>query len=227
LPRWNNKLVNPDEVYRMKREAVLREAGRAFSRRGYHNTSLDEVARTLNVTKAALYNYVRDKQEILFECHKLALDLGEQALAHAEKNGGDGAQMLRLLITRYIELLTGELGSCAVLVEVDALTPRNRKHVVARRDEFQRRFADVVRRGIADGTLAPADPELAVFTFMGAINWIPRWYSPEGRLTGTEIADHVCGLLIDGMASGRRATAARKPDGEGRRAHRARTGAAS
>jgi AcrR family transcriptional regulator len=223
VPRWNNNLLNQDEVYRMKREAVLREAGRAFSKRGYHNTSLDEVAKTLKVTKAALYNYVRDKQEILFESHKLALDLGDQAVEHATTHGTSGIDKLRLFITHYIELLTGELGACAVLMEVDALTPDDRKRIIARRDEFERRFIKMIKEGIADGTVVPVDPKLAVFTFMGAINWIPRWYSPEGRFSGTEIAENVANLLLDGMATGRRAAVSRAPAASGRRTSRARS----
>ncbi|MBP6816278.1 MAG: helix-turn-helix transcriptional regulator, partial [Burkholderiaceae bacterium] len=74
---WSNVVVSRDEQFRLKRNALLREAARAFSGRGYHNTSLDDVAAVLGVTKAALYHYVRSKQEILFECHMLSLDLGD------------------------------------------------------------------------------------------------------------------------------------------------------
>jgi AcrR family transcriptional regulator len=224
VPRWKNNLLSQDDVYRMKREAVLREAGRAFSKKGYHNTSLDEVAKTLNVTKAALYNYVRDKQEILFECHKLALDLGDRAVEHALARGTTGLEKLRLFMTQYIELITGELGSCAVLIEVDALRPQDRQRIVARRDDFQRRFVKMIKEGIADGTVAPIEPKLAVFTFMGAINWMPRWYSPEGRFSGTEIAEHVTNLLLDGMAAGRQEPARRAAPAAPRRGSRSRAG---
>ena len=224
MPRWKNNLLSQDDVYRMKREAVLREAGRAFSKKGYHNTSLDEVAKTLNVTKAALYNYVRDKQEILFECHKLALDLGDRAVEHALVRGTTGLEKLRLFMTQYIELITGELGSCAVLIEVDALRPQDRQRIVARRDDFQRRFVKMIKEGIADGTVAPIEPKLAVFTFMGAINWMPRWYSPEGRFSGIEIAEHVTNLLLDGMAAGRQEPARRAAPAAPRRGSRSRAG---
>lgn len=203
MPRWNNNLLNQDDVYRMKRAAVIREAGRAFSKKGYHNTSLDEVAKILKVTKAALYNYVRDKQEILFECHKLALDLGDEAVNYAQAHGKTGLEKLRLFMMRYIELITSELGSCAILIDVDALRPEDRQRIVARRDGFERRFARMIKEGIADGSVAPIDTKLAIFTFMGTINWIPRWYSPEGPLSGAEIARKLTSLLLEGMAAGR------------------------
>src|SRR6202008_2224110 len=75
MARWKNASQKNDEISGLKRDAIIREAGRIFSRDGFHNASLDEVARVLNVSKGTLYNYVRDKQEILFECHKLEKDL--------------------------------------------------------------------------------------------------------------------------------------------------------
>src|SRR5882724_9538798 len=51
-----------------KREAVLRTAVRLFLEQGYHRATLNEVAERLNITKPALYNYFRGKDEILFEC---------------------------------------------------------------------------------------------------------------------------------------------------------------
>lgn len=212
MPRWKNTLQTSVEVQKIKRDAVLREAGRAFSRYGYHNTSLDEVARVLQVSKGTLYNYVKDKQEILMECQRMAIGIGDRAFAFGEHRGGTGADILRNILTHYILLLTEELGACAVLMEVDALRPADRAEVVEHRSEFERRFVAAIQRGIEDGSIRPVDPKLAVFTFMGGINWIPRWYQPEGRLSGARIAESMTDLLLAGLiADG--AHAAGKPAG--------------
>ena len=87
MPRWKNEAQTDDALQRLKREAILKEAGRAFSQRGYHNTSLDDVAATLQVSKGTLYNYVRDKQEILFECHLVAIEMGKRAFKDGQIAG--------------------------------------------------------------------------------------------------------------------------------------------
>lgn len=89
-PRWNNLVKSPDEQYRLKRQAVIAEAVRAFGRDGYQNTSLDDIAGRLNVTKPALYYYFKSKNELLYECHNLAMDIGDRAIEHAETQGGTG-----------------------------------------------------------------------------------------------------------------------------------------
>lgn len=199
MPRWKNNLQTSDKVQSLKRQAVLREAGSAFSKRGYHNTSLDDVAKALQVSKGTLYNYVKDKQEILWEFHRLAGEIGERAFAESQGKGGTGAEMLRNTLVHYIHLLTQEMGACSALVEVDALRPADRVKAVKQRDQFEKAFLDVVKIGIKDGSIRPVDPRLAVFTFMGAINWLPRWFSPTGRLPAETIAHAMTDLLISGL----------------------------
>lgn len=199
MPRWNNSLQTHQEIQHLKREAVLKEAGKAFGKRGYHNTSLDDVAKALQVSKGTLYNYVKDKQEILYECHTLALDIGDRAFEYGRATGTSGAEVLKQTLIHYIELLTEELGACAVLMEVDAMRPEDRKTAISRRDAFEHDFVQMIKRGIRDGSIRKVDPKLAVFTFMGAINWLPRWFNSEGRLTSQQIAHEITDLLLSGL----------------------------
>lgn len=198
-PAWTNVVQSRDEQFNLKRLALLREAARAFSARGYHDTSLDDVARTLGVTKPALYYYVKNKQEILFACHRLAQELGDQALAFAEGAGRNGRETVVLLGRRYIELITSELGSFAVLSEYDALDPENRAVIARRRDAFDRRFRELIAAGIADGSIREVDPKLTVFFFMGTINWMTRWFRPDGPIPGERIAEQFADLLDEAI----------------------------
>ena len=200
MARWDNALQTREEIQRVKRMAVLQEAARAFSERGYHNTSLDDVAKALKVSKGTLYNYVKDKREILFECQMMAADIGDEAFARGQEEGRTGSEKLRITLKTYIERTVEELGSCSVIMEIDALRPADRKKIVARRDGFQKAFVDMIEEGMADGTLQEMDPKIAVYTFMGAINWIPRWYRADGRMEGPALAEEITRLLLDGLA---------------------------
>ncbi len=198
MPRWKNALQTAEEVSEIKRRAVLREASRIFSRRGYHNASLEDVAKALNVSKATLYNYVRDKQDILFECHTMALNLGDRALADAPTDLAAPA-LLEHFLSNYMILLFDEFGVCGVLTETDALRPEDRKSIVARRDAFETRIVALVEGGITQGVFRQLDAKLAAQNMMGAVNAISRWYTPEGRLTNVEIARETVGLFLGGL----------------------------
>jgi AcrR family transcriptional regulator len=201
VARWKNVLKTNNEIYRLKRDAVLRESCRIISKRGFHNTSLDDVARALNVSKGTLYNYVKDKQEILFECHKMALDIGDRAFELAEAGASTAGEALRLVLRQYIATLIDELGACGVITEIDALKAADRKTIVARRDKLEAGFVKLLRQGAADGSLRPIDDKIAIFTFMAALHNVPIWYSPDGRLSGAEIAERMSDILLYGMMS--------------------------
>ena len=73
-----------------KREAVLRTAVALFLEQGYHGTTLNHVAERLNITKPALYNYFRGKDDILFECWALGQERVDEFIAEIEGSGGNG-----------------------------------------------------------------------------------------------------------------------------------------
>lgn len=199
--KWSETVQSRDQQFSLKRMALLKQAARAFSSRGYHGTSLDDVAKTLGVTKPALYYYVKNKQEILFECHALAQDLGDRALEKALKVGGTGREIVLLVGRTFIELMTSEIGACAILAELDALEPANRQIIAARRDKFTRRFRKLIEKGIADGSIRSVDPSLTVLFFLGAVNWMTVWYNPDGSKSGKEIAQIFTDLLDHAMSA--------------------------
>lgn len=195
-PAWKDAVLSRDEQFGLKRIALVKEAARAFSLRGYHGTSLDDVAKVLGVTKGALYYYVKSKQEILFECHVISNDLGDQAIAYATGLDGSGCDRAVALGRRYMELLVGEAGTLAILTEFDALEPQNRRIISARRANFDRTFREFIAQGLVDGSVRPAvDPKITAFFYLGAVNWTTRWFDAAGDIPGAEVADRFADLL--------------------------------
>lgn len=200
---WKPIGLDRDEQFARKRLALLKRAAHAFNARGYHQTSLDEVAQVLGVSKPALYRYMKSKQEILFECHLLASDLADRALDHGERLPGTGFDKVIGLSRHYLELLTGELGASAVLTELDALDPVNRTIIAARRARMNRRFRRFLELGVADGSVRAVDPQVTTLFFLGSVNWLLRWFDPEGPLSGADIAEQFVGLLAEAIRAPR------------------------
>jgi AcrR family transcriptional regulator len=196
--KWNNAVPSRIEQQAAKRQAVIYEAGRAFRRRGFHNTSLDEVAEALNIAKPTLYSYFSNKQEVLYECLKAAMDLGDVSVGVAESER-TGLKRIERFLRHYIEALTSDFGACAVLNDLFALEPAQQKEIAGRRDRFDKLFRRWVEEGIADGSIRSIDPTLAVACFMGTVNWIPAWFSPAGSKQPMEVAEAFTRVLISGL----------------------------
>lgn len=197
--RWAEHALSPEEIVESKRLALVKAAGRAFREKGFHHTSLDDIAAALNVTKPTLYSYVKGKQDLLYHCHKHAQDLGDMAFEHGVQ-GRDGLDKLRRTLLRYITLLTDTFSSYSVLSDLSDLAPQHRVMIQSRRRKFDRQFRAFVTEGIEDGSIRTCDPKMAVFWFMGAINAIPRWFEPNRGYSGAEVAEIYLDLLARGVA---------------------------
>lgn len=186
-----------------KRNAVLRMAVKMFLEEGYHRTALTEVATRLNITKPALYNYFRSKEEILFECYRLGREMYEESIAAIERKAGTGLEKLRALIRAYAHVVTEDFGMCLVRLDDRELGEDARADVRRAKRRYDAAFRAQIARGIEDGSIIPCDPKLATFIITGSLNGIGAWYRPDGELSVAAIADEFAIRLTEGLAAKR------------------------
>lgn len=183
-----------------KREAVLKAAVQCFNERGFHATSLDDVAISLNVTKPTIYYYFANKDEILFECVRLGLE-GIRCIAEAaEAQGGNGMERLRALMHGYAVIMTKDFGICVTRTVDHELSGESRAKFRSLKREIDMTIRQVIEEGMADGSIAAGDARLMTFTIAGALNWIARWYEPTGTMTAEQVADASVETLTRGLA---------------------------
>lgn len=191
--------IDRDQERAIKRDAVLRTAARLFNEHGYHATSLAMIAARLKVTKPTLYYYVQNKEEILFECVRLGLDLLRSAISDVSAKGGSGLDKLNAAMFAYGLVVTQDFGMCLIRVGEDPLPQESRNELRRRKAELDREFRMLVAQGVAEGYLEPCDPKLAAFTLAGALSWIGRWYDPMGPLAADEAVRQVTHVLLGGL----------------------------
>lgn len=197
--RWNNALAGTPDPREIRKRALIAAAGRTFGVKGFHNTTLDDIASALAVTKPALYRYVKNKHEILYECHRLAIGMAEDALQEAVSADPRALEALHAFVAGYIRKMTSELGTCVVLTEYYSMTEQHSALIQQRRRVVDTQLRALVSRCIDEGAIAPCDPKLAVFFFMGAINNINRWFTEKGETRGDAIAEAFADHVVHGL----------------------------
>ncbi len=178
---------------------ILKSAAKAFRRLGYHGATVEQIAAALHMKKGNLYYYFKNKEEILFACHQYSLDRLTQLLDEIEASGSPADTRLRRLIDAFVHTILNELHGTALFLDLEALSPAHLKAVIARRDAFDRGVRRVIEEGMATGVFAPGDPKLLAFALFGAVNWIPRWYSPDGPASSQAIADLFADFFVAGF----------------------------
>ena len=182
-----------------KRHAVLQAAAQLFNERGFHATSLDDIAARLNVTKPTLYYYVKNKDEILLQCVRQGLDMMLAGIEVSRAAGGQAIDQLITCMQVYARIVTQDFGMCLIRVGDEQVPPESRKELRRLKSAIDQEFRRLVAEGVAEGSLAPCDPKMTAFVIAGALSWIGRWYQPGGPYTPDEVAQQCIDTLMGGV----------------------------
>jgi AcrR family transcriptional regulator len=197
--------------YQARRDQILDTAVAAFRYKGYAGTSTQDIARALHMTKGSLYYYFRDKEDILFSCHERALDHLLAGARAVRRRHRDPEAALRELIERHVGIMVHEFRGTALALEVATLNGSRHDHIVRRRDQYEGILRDVIEEGVGSGAFRPVDPRLATFAFLGAINWMARWYREGGGRSAEEIGRTFADLFVGSLQPPRPPTRAGRP----------------
>ncbi|MBN8749311.1 HTH-type transcriptional repressor KstR2 [Xylophilus ampelinus] len=187
------------EQRELKRQAVLQTAAQLFNERGFHATSLDDIAERLHVTKPTLYYYVKSKDDILLECVRTALGLMKEGIDAVRQSGGRALDQLVACMRIYVDIVMQDFGMCVIRIGEDPLPAPLRKELRRLKAGIDHEFRRLIAAGVEEGTLAPCDPKMAAFMVAGGLSWVGRWYRPGGDLDPQQIADEAVALLLGGV----------------------------
>jgi AcrR family transcriptional regulator len=188
--------------FQLQRDRMLRAAAHCFNQKGYSGTSLKDVANILGLTDAALYYYVRNKEELVYLCYVRAAESGRAAMQRAVEEGTSGLEQVKLYIRNHIESIVGDSGPLAIMSEIPSLTPAHREEVLELSRTHSANFEAILERGIADGSIAPCDVRMTGNAVMGSINWIPKWFHGD-PVAAQRILDEFPEILSQGMQPSR------------------------
>jgi AcrR family transcriptional regulator len=178
---------------------VYRAAAKIILQKGYDATSVSDIADALGITKAGLYHYIRGKTELLFEIMQYGLAELEREVMVPARAIADPVERLRFVIGTHARLVTRGDGAVTILVdEARALTAvQNRKVTKLKRDyvDFLRDTLEELRGA---GRLRDVNTTVAAFNAIASINWLSRWYRPDGPLSADEIAEQLTDVILNG-----------------------------
>ena len=162
--------------FEIQRHRILKAAATCFNEKGFSGTSLKDVSRQLGLTDAALYYYVKNKEELVYQCYLRAAELGRDAMDQGRIEGETGFEQAFLYIRYHIEIMVGELGPVAIMSEIPSLKRSHRDEILEVSRQHSAGFEQLLTLGIEDGSITPCDVRMTGNAIMGSINWIPKWF---------------------------------------------------
>jgi AcrR family transcriptional regulator len=181
-----------------RRHELTRIAARLFAERGYHGTSMGDLAEAMGVQKGSLYAHTPSKQELLHGAMREGADAFHAALDAVPENV-PAPERIRLALRAHLAVVAEQLDVATVFIrEWRYLEGDRREGFVEERRRYEERWRAFFREGVERGELrTDLDAGAAALLALSAANWAYTWLEP-GRDTD-ELADRFASILVDGI----------------------------
>jgi TetR/AcrR family transcriptional regulator, cholesterol catabolism regulator len=183
------------------RETELhRTATLLFRERGFHATSMQDLAEALGMNRGSLYHYIASKDDLLWAIVDDGFRALEERVLPLLDGDAPGTERLAAAIAAHLAVAAERTDELVLLqMERRALSPERLAEIVRRRDVYEAGFRRAIGDGAADGALRPVDVRMAAIAVLSLCNWFTQWYRPDGPMTPEEIAEVLTSLYLDGI----------------------------
>jgi AcrR family transcriptional regulator len=184
------------------KEEIFRAASVLFSKKGYHGTTIREIAEARGILSGSLYAHIESKEDLLFQI----VDEGANAFIHALEpilnQSSDPIQKIRDGIAAHIRVITDHLHSAKVFLhEWTALRDERRKIIKDKRDYYEQMWTQLLQEGVEQGVIQPADIPFMRTLILSVANWVYQWYNPAGAVGPEQIAERFSQFILYGIAT--------------------------
>lgn len=186
-----------DAVSRLKSERIVSAAVELFYTQGFTNTTLEQVADAIKVTKPFIYAHFRSKSELLADICSRAIRVAHDALNRVTADQVSATLKLETLVRDFMMAVLDHQPHAVIYSREEThLNPEDREAINELRRGFDRRFAALLQEGVAAGEFVVEDVPLTALAIGGIVGWSPVWYRSGGRLTQPEAAQRIATLVL-------------------------------
>jgi AcrR family transcriptional regulator len=184
------------------REEQVRAAALClFKEKGYHATSMRDIANAVGINKGSLYSYIKSKEDLLIPVFERAMGV---LLVQIEQITADPSlpptERLKRAIHAHVTAVADNLDVLTVyLSEWRQLAAESLATNRAQRERYAALFHQILRDGVATGEFRPMDTRIVMLGMIGMCNYLFRWYRPDGRLTPDQVADELIEMVMQGV----------------------------
>ena len=189
----------PSPTRDQKLDGLLSSAARVFAQRGYHRTSMRDLARASGISLAGVYYYVQSKEELLFLIQSRNFEAVIEGMRQALAGVTDPVDRLARFIDNHLDYFAAHMAEMKVLShEAGALTGEFLQRVNDMKREYTRALMDILAE--IEKTHGPAhvNRRVAAYSLFGMMNWIYNWYDPLGDVGVELLSQNVCRLFLGG-----------------------------
>jgi len=197
----SSRLEPATRHYDEKLQRILKTSAKIFAEKGFHHTSVRDIARATGVSLAGLYHYCKSKEELLFliqdNCFGRVLERLEESLLDIK----DPVTKLRIFIENHLSFFAANMAEMKVLShEAESLQGELHAHVSGKKDKYTKLATSILQEVCASSNRnTSVNLTVATYALFGMMNWIYNWYDPHGKLTVDQLVKNITRLFLSGF----------------------------
>jgi AcrR family transcriptional regulator len=186
-----------EEISEFKRRRIKETACHMFYCDGYEATTIEAIAKELDVTKPFIYSYFKNKSELLYEICKTGVSLSLGSIEAIQAMPKTSAAKLKLAVDDVVRIVLSHQEYIVVYEREEKNLDLNLSHTIRKqRSLFDHRICSILQTGCETGEFSVINPIMTATTISGMMTWVAFWYSPNGRWTEAEITAHVMEMVM-------------------------------
>ncbi|MEW6614305.1 MAG: TetR/AcrR family transcriptional regulator [Thermodesulfobacteriota bacterium] len=184
-----------------KKDEIIRASTSLFYEKGYHSTTMNDLAKEVGTTKAALYYYFKGKEELLVRIYEETIRDSVEQISEIANSGLSTTEKIREIIRNHIKnfIIKRQPMMKIFFQEEGELPSKIYKSIQRKKRNYNKIFEDVYSKGVEEGVfIRTSNVALHVNAILGMCTWAYKWYKPDGRFDPEEMSDHFVKLLEEG-----------------------------
>lgn len=184
------------------KEKITGQSIRLFEKKGFSETSIQDIVDSLGVTKGTFYYYFSSKEELLMDIH---LGYIEGLLVLQETILKDQSKSCKEKLFEIVYMLLSDIkarGSAAKIFfrEMKNLSAEHFAMIDPKRDQFRYNVEGLIKAGMENGEFRPdLTPSIITFGILGITNWSYQWFNPNGSVSDREVAEIFVEMILQGI----------------------------
>lgn len=186
--------------YQEKKEAIHEEIAKVFARKGYHATSIREIASELKINKSSLYHYIGSKEEALFYIVSSGMDEALETLGKIVAKGISAKERFEELLEFYANRYCRDPERLLLLMnDVKFLNDSHKLVLVEKQKMVMNYFARALNELAAEDKIKNINTKVALFAFVGMAHYTVNWYRNDGEVGFDELAKNFVEIFTKGI----------------------------
>lgn len=185
-----------------KKSDIIAAAAYLFRTKGYHGTTVRDIAERSGMLSGSLYAHIRNKEDLWREIVREAAGAFTQALTPIFDGPGSATEKFDRAVHAHVRVITTSLDRASIYLDAETIfSEEGRTEVHRLHRAYEELWASLLEQGVQEGVFAIPDTQLARLWVLSSLNSLARWYRPQGRLTADDIATRFASWALKAWAT--------------------------